>query len=124
MNKTLPILCFIAAIVIMAAAFPEGVVGVLLVVVFSTVVVLVIRQNAEEKHFLINIFLIALLIRLLFATISYVFKLQGFFGEDAFLYDEMANRLSQIWIGATPAIDPESQAAMSTAQPGWGRNYS
>ncbi len=123
MNKTLPILCFIAAIAIMAAAFPEGVVGVLLVVVFSTVVILVIRQNADEKHFLINIFLIALLIRLLFATVSYVFKLQGFFGEDAFLYDEMANRLTQIWTGATPGTDPESMAAMSTAQPGWGMNY-
>jgi hypothetical protein len=123
MNKALPILYFIAAIAIMAAAFPEGVVGVLLVAVFATAVILIIRQSTEEKSFLINIFLLALLIRLIFATISYVFKMQGFFGEDAFLYDEMANRLSQVWIGANPGTDIESRMAISTSQPGWGMNY-
>jgi hypothetical protein len=111
------------AIAIMAVTFPDGVVGILLVVVCGGIVIFIIRQNVEEPQFLITIFLLALFVRLLLATISHVFKIQGFFGEDSSLYDDLAYRLSQVWLGQASGIDPENMRAMSTSQPGWGMNY-
>jgi hypothetical protein len=123
MNKALPILCFIFAIVIMAVAFPEGVVGVLLIIFCGGFAIFLIRKDPENKSFLTNIFLLGLLARVAFATFTHVFKLQGFFGEDAAQYDEAASRLVDVWLGYAAVTDPDSVKAMSTAQPGWGMNY-
>jgi hypothetical protein len=107
----------------MGVAFPEGVVAVLLAIVCGAVAIMLIRKNTEDREFLVNIFLLALLARLLFATVTHVFKLQEFFGGDALQYDDAANRLVEIWLGYSPGTDSESMKALSTSQPGWGMNY-
>jgi 4-amino-4-deoxy-L-arabinose transferase-like glycosyltransferase len=123
MNKTLAFLCFISAFVILGVAFPEGVVGILLVLVCGGITIVLIRKNTEDKVFLTNIFLVALLARLFFATVTHVFNLQEFFGGDALQYDEAGARLVAIWMGYSPGTDFDSVKALSTSQPGWGMNY-
>jgi hypothetical protein len=123
MNKILVVLCFVLSAVVMAAAFSEGPVAVLLLAVCATTAVIIIRRNVEDSDFLVNIFLIALLARLIFATVSYLFKLHGFFGEDSITYDELANRLVEVWTGVDAGTDALSIKAASTSIPGWGMNY-
>jgi len=123
MNKIPYVLCFISLFIILGVTFPDGVVGILLVIACSIVVILLVNKNAEDKDFLTNIFLLALLARLFFATITHVFKLQEFFGGDALQYDDAANRLVGVWLGYSPGTDIETMKALSTSQPGWGMNY-
>lgn len=123
MDKILAIFCFLAALAIIILAFPEGVIAVLVTALLSVLVVVLIRQNSEERDFLIRIFLVALLARLAFGILIHVFNLREFFGGDAISYDLMGQRLVEIWFYNAPTDNWFSQRAMSTGTPGWGMNY-
>lgn len=104
-------------------AFPEGAVAAILILVCSTVVIIAINKIFEEDNqLLIQIFLAALLVRLLFGFIVHIFDLREFFGGDANTYDTLGFRLVEIWSGQSFGIDSSSQQ-MASMSSGWGMNY-
>jgi 4-amino-4-deoxy-L-arabinose transferase-like glycosyltransferase len=123
MNKILAIFTFITAVAVFVIALPESLAALLIVIVFSSIVVAVIRRTNKDNDFLINIFFIALIARILFGTIVHIFDMREFFGGDALGYDFLANRLVEVWTGQISVNDWLSQKAMSTSGPGWGMNY-
>ncbi len=123
MDKIIAILTFLTAFVVMIAAFPDGIVAVLLTAVVSLVVIVLIRQNTSDSRFLIHLFLIALIFRLLFGVFIHVLNLRDFFGSDARTYDWLGQTIVDVWFGVVPANDPVAQRATSAGTPGWGMNY-
>ena len=123
MNRIVTIFTVLTLLAAMIAAFPDGVAAVLIVIVFSLLVVAVLRKTDKDNDFLINIFFIALIARVLFGTIVHIFEMREFFGADALGYDYLANRLVEVWTGQVSAHDFISQRAMATNGPGWGMNY-
>ncbi len=122
--KKLPIiLSFFIALGVMLLTLPEGVAAISLTVIVSLIVVAIIRQFDDESNFLLNIFLWALIVRILFGTMIHVFGWRDFFGGDALTYDFFADRLTEIWRGNIVTNDWFSQRASSTTGPGWGMNY-
>jgi len=123
MDKIIAIFCFFTAVAVILLAFPEGNFAVLVTGVLSVLAIILIRQNTEESEFLIRIFLLGLLARIVFGIFIHVFDLRGFFGGDAMSYDAMGQRLVDIWFNNAATNDFYSQKAMSTGTPGWGLNY-
>lgn len=123
MDKIIAIFAFLTAFAVMIVAFPEGLVAVLLTAVVSALVIVLIRQNTDDSHFLIQLFLVALILRMLFGVFLHAFKLHGFFGADALTYDWFGQSIVDVWFNVIPANDPVAQKAMSTGTPGWGMHY-
>lgn len=80
-------------------SYPDGALSVLLILSISIPAVLLIRHYAEGHTFLINVFLLALLLRIALGMTIYIFDLQGVFGPDAYHYDSVGKRLMEIWLG-------------------------
>ena len=104
-------------------AFPEGAASILVVLGFSTIVLLIFRRFSTEREFLTTIFLAALLVRLAFGIFIHIYDLREFFGGDANTYDFKGWRLVEYWTGEVASDDLAAQRALSTAGPGWGMNY-
>ncbi len=88
MEKLLVILLVIAAILIIILAQPVGAGAVLICGVCAAFAVLLINKNfdGEERTFLRKLFIIALLLRILLAAVTYIFHVQDFFGGDSITY--------------------------------------
>ena len=123
MNRILLVACFVMAFVVAAVSFPDGAVGILLLIPCSAIVILLLRNYNDDSDFLVNIFLLALLARVAFATICNVFVLYDFFGRDVIIYDELGYRLAEFWGGRSAGDDGMTIRALSTTQPGWGMGY-
>ncbi|MDQ6788696.1 MAG: glycosyltransferase family 39 protein [Acidobacteriota bacterium] len=129
MTKVLAILCAAIGILVSVFMFPDGAVAVLLAAACSVVVVLIIQnglevRGAQETGFLLQVFLVALLIRITLATLINVFNWSDFFGGDTFTYDSLGYRLVEIWSGQVSATsDFWSERAVSVSGSGWGMNY-
>jgi len=124
MNRLLAVLCFVVGIAMMILGFPEGFAALATVVICSAVVITIIRQQVrEEADFLVQLFLIALLVRLVFGIFIHIFDLREFFGADSQFYDSLGARLTEIWYGDTNTNDSLAQRAMRMSGPGWGMNY-
>jgi hypothetical protein len=118
MNKLLPVTCFIAAMLIAVVDFPDSAMAVILTTVSSLVVIFSIRYFfPEESEYLTNLFLVALLARLLFGTLLHVYDWRNFFGGDADTYDIYGNWLMEIWFGL------DNDTAIRTNNSGWGMPY-
>jgi hypothetical protein len=57
----------------------------------------VIYRVREDRRFLLQIFIMGLLTRMLVGALIYRFELQGFFGGDAFTYDIYGDLLARSW---------------------------
>lgn len=125
MDKLLAILCFITAVAMMIMAFPEGLAAAVVVLVTSLVVIVIINfKIVEEKEYLLQLFLLALLARLVFGLFIHILELRSFFGNDSTLYDMVGNRLSEIWFGhLTVPNDSITARARMTSGSGWGMYY-
>lgn len=124
MDKILIILCFIIGLIMSVAVFPDGAVAVLFTSVWAVFVVYVIRKTyKEDAELLTQIFLAALAARLIFGLVVHWFDIRAFFGGDAYTYDSLGNRLTEIWFGnQETTTDTVSQWAMNMSS-GWGMNY-
>jgi len=124
MNRVLVILSFVVILGMGTIDFPNSGVAALLATALTVTTIYIIKQTDKDNDFVINIFLIALIVRLIFGAVLQFFDLKEFFGGDALTYDFFGNRLKEIWLGEyTLANDPFSQKALSTSGPGWGMNY-
>src|SRR5205823_7040959 len=124
MNRFL-IIASIAAVTLGMAfvAYPDGAAALLMAILISLAFIAAFRYFAIEKDFVTNVFLAALLIRLVFGIIVHVFDLRDFFGGDANTYDFRGAKLVDFWAGIAPPDDPKVIIASTTTGPGWGMNY-
>src|ERR1044072_1025761 len=125
MDKFIAILCVLVAIAYATLAFPDGIVALALAFVLAAAVVFIIRRYAGEEysHFLIQIFIVALLVRLTFGLSVEVFEMRDFFGEDSRLYDLLGARLAEIWSGSAVVNDVITYRGLEENAPGWGIYY-
>ncbi len=100
-----------------------GLSAILLVSLVSAVVIVVIRSKGQDVEPLIDIFLVALLLRLAFGLFIHVYELREFFGGDAFTYDAYGVQIADVIAGKALVTDSFSVRAMSTGTPGWGIHF-
>lgn len=122
MNKLVIALCGIVGLTLSALVPPEGAVSVLLVLVFAVPAVYIIRNYSEgkERDFLINIFLIALLARMVFGFGILLFGVTTLIAEDTETYHFVGLRFIDIMQGVAVPEDTYTYRATSTSIPGWG----
>lgn len=123
MDRILIILCSILGLSMVFLAFPDGAISVLLILFLTIPAIFLIRKFSEEKAFLTEVFLAALLVRLGLGLIIHFFGLRNVFGPDAFTYDEIGMRLSEILQGLPVPNDDITSRAKDMNLPGWGMNY-
>lgn len=119
MDKVLIIFSCLLGFIVSVTFFPDGLTASLVAFIFSGLCVWVLKQEKASFPFLLRIFLIALLLRVIMATTIYGFDLQLFFGPDAGSYDTLGYVLSEEWMGNRVHLDPARYRAMSTGV-GWG----
>jgi len=102
---------------------PHGPAALVVVLVLSSIALLIFRHYAEDKNFITNIFLSALLLRMLFGLVIHIFDLREFVGPDSFTYDYFGARMADVWAGRISIHDPLISSAMVTSGPGWGMSY-
>lgn len=123
MEKILIILSVLLGLAYAVLAFPDGANAVLLVLFLSIPSIYLIRYYSEEKTFLTNIFLAALLLRLGLGLVIHTFDLRSFFGPDAITYDAAGQRLVEIWQDLPVPNDEITERANSIKRAGWGMYY-
>lgn len=123
MNGLLLALSLMMFVAILMLAPAAGAPATLFVLPLAAVAAWAVFQIKDDRHFLLQLFLIALLVRMLVGTIIYGFGLQGFFGGDALTYDFFGNALVKVWEGNKNfqgAIDVFFAGGGSS---GWGMLY-
>ncbi|HNQ15352.1 MAG TPA: glycosyltransferase family 39 protein [Pyrinomonadaceae bacterium] len=123
MNRTTAVLCFAIGLALTILRFPSGSVAVLLIVLLSAPIIFWLKRNTDDADFLIQLFIGALLVRVLFGVFVEWYDLFGFFGGDALTYDSLGKQIIAVWNGTASPNDVWSRRAMSTGTPGWGINY-
>lgn len=105
-------------------SFPNGAISVLLIAVFSFLTIFLIRKFAEDdKDILVNVFLMALIVRICFGLFIFLSGSQSFFGGDAETYNSLGQRLVDLWFHNADPADWWSRRAVSTSDAGWGMSY-
>jgi hypothetical protein len=122
-TKALIIIISLIALGTSALLFPAGPSAVLIGGIVAAAVIVILSKQADDKEFLLKIFLTALILRVLLAIIINIYSLQEFFGPDALFYDYLGNSLSQYWQGLIPGTWGDVIKATDRTQSGWGMNY-
>ena len=111
-------------IVAIILAFPEGLTAMFLLGFLSVAVIIIIRNSAgSNADLLVEIFLAALLARLIFGLLVHLLDLRDFLGADALTYDAYGDVIKDVWSGQQVASDLVKERAMQTSGSGWGMNY-
>lgn len=121
-NHILYILCFVVAAAISVFVFPEGITGVMLAVAGCFLVRHLIRKS-EDREFLWQLFLSALLCRVCFAGVIFYFKAYHYFGADAETYDFIAANILKMLAGAPASDNYAVMTAYQMRGPGWGMSW-
>ena len=123
MNRLLAIFAGLFAIAYCFIAMPEGAIAIILVGLCSVGMVFVIRKKGDDVRFLTDLFVIALIVRLLLAAVINIFDLFDFFGPDAHTYFEFGKIISGVWSGTSDSSTSVARIVMRIRGPGWGMNY-
>ncbi|HUR99738.1 MAG TPA: glycosyltransferase family 39 protein [Pyrinomonadaceae bacterium] len=117
-------LLLITGLAAVGLSYPDGVNALLVAVVFSTIALASLRNQAEDKGFITNLFLAAFFVRLVFGLFIELYPdMRDFFGPDALTYHNNGQALAEYWLGSRPADDYVVQRATTIQLPGWGMNY-
>ncbi len=124
MQRNLIIIGLLVLLCLAFINFPNGAIAALLSLILSlSAIGLIINYEKDDKEFLVNIFIAALIVRIGFGLAIYIFSLQDFFGGDASTYDSLGQRLVDVWQGKVDPTEAWSLRASSTSEPGWGMTY-
>lgn len=107
MNKGLIFLVFVTSLILGVAFFPNGASSAVIILLGITIVSTLLKskvQDIQTLNFLTNIFVGALLIRILLATIIYGFGLEDNFGPDAITYNGWGKGTLKHWMDGSLAI--------------------
>src|SRR6185312_2401458 len=85
------------AVVYLAPAHGPGALAFCAITSAPTVVIL--ARSGEEKKFLLRLFVLAVLARIIIASVIYLGNMQEFFGGDANTYHIFGESLNQSWHG-------------------------
>jgi len=99
MNGLLGALALALCIGIIILVPEGGAPAVALLAALAGSALLVIYLVGNDRRFLLQLFTVALLARVVLGTITYLFNLQEFFGGDALAYDQMGDALLRVWQG-------------------------
>ena len=97
-----------------------GASAVLICAVVAVIAGLFINNVKVDKQFLLRLFIVGVLVRMLIGTLIFSLHLQEFFGGDANTYDYLGNELLAIWQGNTIFI---SDIEVFSTGGGWGMLY-
>jgi 4-amino-4-deoxy-L-arabinose transferase-like glycosyltransferase len=97
--------------------------AVLLCAALATLIGLFSYRQKPHGSFLLKLFISALLIRMLLATIIFVFNQQEFFGGDAITYDFFGSALLRGWGGDRYYLSIANRYMGVGAGTGWGMIY-
>jgi hypothetical protein len=97
MNGLLASLSFLLFISIPYFIPVHGGPAVLVCGVCAVAVCFIIKRSDLHKEFLLQVFVSALLVRVVLGSAIYVLRLQGFFGGDALTYDHQGYLLTLVW---------------------------
>jgi hypothetical protein len=121
MNALLAVLSLAVAVAV--ALFLEGGTGALVACVLFSL--LAVKTGAvivkDERKFLLQVFVLGLLVRVFIGALIYGFHLQEFFGGDAFTYDYMGNAMVESWMARRRQDDLIT--AWRESGTGWGMAY-
>lgn len=105
----------------MVLTFPDGFAASAVLALVSAIVIIIIRQNyGQDSDYLIKLFFIALIARILLGILLHVFDVRSFFGGDANTYDQLGHRIYEVLFENMPRNHPFSERAMATNGSGWG----
>jgi 4-amino-4-deoxy-L-arabinose transferase-like glycosyltransferase len=90
--------------------------------VASAPTLFILARAGQEKTFLLRLFLIALMVRIIIATIIFTAGLEEFFGGDANTYDDYGQSLVQSWYGNEFHAERYTNFVASGAS-AWGMLY-
>ena len=112
-----------AGVLVVIPSLAEAAGALIVCVVVAIPVAIVLLRIKEDGHFLLQLFVAAVLVRVAVGTIVNVFELQEFFGGDVFTYDFYASALVKSWAG-----DRYSQSLVDGfmgqyGASGWGMVY-
>ena len=112
----------VALCVGVAVIVPGGAAAVLVCAVAAVIAGAVIsRVEAQQRGFLLQIFVSGLLIRMMIGTLINAFQLQDFFGGDALTYDQLGGAVAASWhAGIMQTAEVRDWAR---AGGGWGMLY-
>src|SRR5215510_14929036 len=77
----------------------EGPGALAMCVLMSVPTVIIVARAPEHRTFLMRLFLIALIVRIVLAMVIFVGHMEEFFGGDANTYDIFGQSLVQAWHG-------------------------
>jgi Dolichyl-phosphate-mannose-protein mannosyltransferase len=96
-------------------------------VIFCVVVAffagVIIRRGRDDGKYLLRLFLLALLVRVVIGTGICVFNGQDFFGGDAWTYDYFGYQQTLAWAGDRSAAKEVAMFTGAGFQSGWGMVY-
>lgn len=98
MNALLLAISLLLLGVILAVAPDDGGPAALITLPFIAAVVWATYRH-DDRRFLLRLFLIAFLVRVIIGTLIYVFNWQEFFGGDALTYDYLGSAMMHVWRG-------------------------
>jgi hypothetical protein len=120
MNSVLAFLALAVGVGVAVLIPREGQPALIFLIGLTIVVGLVIQTAGQDKRFLLHLFIIGLLLRVLVGSLIFRFELQEFFGGDAFTYDSYGWLLAYSWRYGSYFADEWFSAAGGG---GWGMIY-
>lgn len=123
MNSVLAVFTFATFVVVLTMAPADGGTAMMLALPVAAIAAWMISQFKIDERFLFQLFVSAVLLRILVGTLIYVFQWQTFFGGDAITYDFFGYSLLKVWEGNKDyqiAVDIFSGGGASS---GWGMLY-
>ena len=122
MNGILAVLGLVLSVLIVLLVPDNGATAILITLCLAAGGAFLIFRIGFDRTFLLQLFVGALLLRMLIGTLIFVFQWQGFFGGDAYTYDFFGYAMLQSWEG-----DKFYQIVVNqftaTAGSGWGMLY-
>src|SRR3982750_4361148 len=86
-----------AGVITIKPAEAPGALAVCALVSVPTIIIL--ARSGNEKTFLLRLFLVAVMVRIILATVIFTGNMEDFFGGDATTYDTLGQSLIQAWHG-------------------------
>ena len=108
------------ALISLQPSLAPGALACCAIVSLPTIVIL--ARSGEEKTFLLRLFIIAVLVRIVLATVIFMGNMEEFFGGDAKTYDIFGASLAQSWHGDEYHTQVYNQFVSSGAS-AWGMLY-
>jgi hypothetical protein len=117
MNAVLAILALLVGSFVVVSSPEHGPAALVFCLILSLAVARLIQRAEGQAQFLLQMFVIGLLLRMLVGTLIFTYGLQEFFGGDALAYDQQGYGMLMYWQGRGAAVFDENNVIV------WGMPY-